>query len=226
MNNFYILEAYEGMTFGVKWAYAGILKPINWGDCQYCPVCGGAVSGKKWLPPRRIQLSSSKINKWGDFVWGAGFQLLVSHKFKEVYEHVGLSGIDEFSQPVEIVRMGTLKSGVFPTPPPSYHLIHIPWGGANMDDVASGLQHKHPENITCNYCRVDVSGRKYDRLAIEEGSWNGSDIFIPRNAPGTFMVSEKFKQVAQEQELTNIWLIPAEKYAYDEFRSGLWYVKE
>lgn len=226
MNSFYVIEPADGKMFGTKWAYADIIPPINRGDSQYCPVCGEAVSGLQWLPPHRIKLSSAKPEKWGDFVWGAGFPLLLSSKFKAIYEREGLSGIADFSSPVEVVRMGTLKSGQFPMPSPVYHLIHVPWGGANQDDAASGLKRELPEKITCAFCREGVTWKKQERVVIEEGSWDGSDIFIPRNAPIQFMVSERFKQIADRYEFKNMWLIPAEKYGYDERRRGFWYVNE
>ena len=226
MNKFFVLKPEEGLRFGRKWAYAQIQKPDNTGEAQHCPVCGDPVSQMKWLPPHNIKLSSAKPQKWGDIVWGAGFPLLVSSKFKGVYERESLSGIADFSPPVEMVRMGILKSGPFPNPPPSYHLIHLPWGGANQDDAASGLQHELPNKITCTYCRSGVTWRKQDRIVIEDGSWDGSDIFKPRNAPIQFMISERFKQIADEYEFKNTWFIPAEKYGYDEHRPGLWYVNE
>ncbi len=226
MNTFYILEPEEGIRFGRKWAYADLIPPVNRGDCQYCPVCGGAVSGFRWLPHHRIKLSSAKSGKWGDFVWGAGFPLLVSSKFKEIYEREGLKGIEEFSAPIEIVRMGTLKSGQSPVSPPAYHLIHVPWGGANQDDSASGLTYEHPEKIKCAFCRSGFAWKKQERVIVEEGSWNGSDIFKPRNAPMPFLVSQRFKEVAEAYGFKNMWLIPAEKYGYDERRPGLWYVND
>lgn len=226
MNKFYVIEPADGKMFGTKWAYAEPLEPSNLGESQKCPVCGGAVSLRRWLPPHRIKLSSAKPSKWGDFVWGAGSPLLVSSKFREIYEQEELSGIEEFSFPVEIIRMGTLKSGQFPIPPPTYHLIHVLWGGANQDDVASGLTHEHPEVINCSFCRVGVTWRKQERIVIEKGSWNGSDIFKPTNAPVPFMVSERFKRLVEHNLLTNIWLIPAERFAYDERRPGLWFVKD
>lgn len=226
MNKFFVLEPEEGVMFGRKWAYAEPLKPNNTGDSQKCPVCGDPVGALRWLPPHRIKLSSAKSEKWGDFVWGAGFPLLVSTAFKEVYEQEGLTGISDFSPPVEVVRMGTLKSGQFPNPPPTYHLIHVPWGGANQDDTASGLRRELPEKITCAYCRSGFSWKKQDRIVIEEGSWDGSDIFEPRNAPIQFMVSERFKHIADNYKFKNMWLIQAEKYGYDERRRGLWYVND
>ena len=169
-------------------------------------------------------MSSAKPEKWGDFVWGAGFPLLVSSKFKEIYDQEGLSGISEFSQPVEIVRLGNLKSGHFPELPPPYHLIQVLWGGANQDDTASGLYQEHPEIVICKFCRVGASGRKQQNIVIEEGSWNGNDIFKPRNAPVQFMVSERFRDVTEKYNLKNIWLIPADLYGYDEHRPGLWFM--
>lgn len=216
MKKFFVLESEEGIMFGRRWAYAEILSYDNSGDSQKCPVCGGAVSLRRWLPPHKIKLSSAKPEKWGDFVWGAGFPLLVSCRFKEIYDKEGLSGISDFSSSVDVVRMGTLKSGQFPNPPPIYHLIHVPWGGANQDDIASGLIRELPEKVKCTYCRSGFSWKKQDRIVIEENSWDGSDIFKPRNAPVQFMVSERFKHIVDKYEFKNIWLIPAEYYSYDE----------
>jgi hypothetical protein len=226
MNKFFVLESEEGIRFGRKWSYAEPLTPINLGESENCPICSSPVSSKMWLPPHKIKISSAKPEKWGDFVWGAGFPLLVSCRFKEVYDKEGLSGISYFSSPVDVVRMGPLKSGQFSNPPPIYHLIHVPWGGANQDDTASGLKYEQPEKITCAYCRSGFSWQKQDRIVIEEGSWDGSDIFKPRNAPVQFMVSGRFKHIAEGCDFKNIWLIPAENYGFDVRRRGLWYVND
>jgi hypothetical protein len=224
--NFFVLEPANGDLFGRKWAYAEQIEPIHRGDVEHCPVCGRTVSLLSWLPPHRIKLSSAKPEKWGDFVWGAFPSLLVSAKFKEIYERESLTGISEFFPAVEVVRMGTLKSGEFPLQPPVYHLIRVPWGGANQDDAASGLVHERPEKITCSYCRVGVTWRKQHRVIIEEGSWKGQDIFKPRAAPVNFMVSERFKRVVEEYALSNLWMIPSEKFAYDERGHHGWYIND
>lgn len=228
--NFYVLEPENGDMFGRKWAYAEIIEPSNSGESDECPVCHKTVSQLRWLPPHRIKLSTSKPEKWGDFVWGAGFPLLISGRFKEIYEKEGLSGIDEISPPVEILKAGVRKLPDLPSRHFEYHLIHVPWGGANQDDAASGVSYQNPENIRCSYCRKGVAYRKQVRIVIEDSSWNGSDIFKPRNTPAQFVVSERFKEMAEKYQLNNLWLIPIEKYAYDERRplsEGLsWYVNE
>ena len=226
MNHFYVLEPEKGKLFGIQWAYADLIAPVNRGEYDRCPACGGAVSGLRWIEPRRVKLSSAKPEKWGDFIWGAGFPLIVSERFKTVYEAERLTGIAEFSLPVEVTRVGTRKKGDFPALLPDYHLVSVPWGGANQDDVASEVVHEKPEKIVCAYCRLGVSWRKQPRIIIEENTWDGSDIFRPRGAPIQFMVSERFKEVAEAHSFKNIWLIPSEKYGYDVRRPGLWYIHE
>lgn len=222
--NFYVLEPDGGLLFGTKWAYADQVDPVRRGESKKCPVCGGHVTGLSWLPPHRIKLSSAKPEKWGDILWGAGFLLMVSDRFKTIYEAEGLTGITVFHPPAEIVRVGRGKAGDLPPSLPQYHLIEIVWNGANQDDVASEVVREKP--VKCSYCRVGGFPRRQQRIAIEQGSWAGVDIFTPRGAPVRIMVSERFKQVAEAHALKNVWLIPAEKYAYDEHRPGLWYVRE
>ncbi|MBE7528194.1 MAG: hypothetical protein HS099_00475 [Ardenticatenaceae bacterium] len=92
MSEFFVLKPEEGIRFGTKWAFADILDPNNrGGSSKICPVCGQGVGGREWLPPRRIKLSRYKSTWWGDFVWGAGFLLLVSAHFKQIYgNHSGV----------------------------------------------------------------------------------------------------------------------------------------
>ncbi len=219
---FYVLKP-EGILFGTKWAYADQVDPVVISDEaeDYCPVCGRAVGMLKWLPPHRVKLSSAKPEKWGDFVWGAGFTLIVSDRFKSIYEREGLKGIKFFS-PVEVVRVGKRKTGDLPLGLPIYHLIEIVWGGANQDDIASKVVwDKEP---TCPHCRIDGHHIRQEGIVLEESSWNGVDIFEARGAPGVILVSERFKGVVERYGLNNVWLIPAEKYGWDERRPGLWYV--
>lgn len=227
MSEFFVLEPAEGILFGTKWAFADILPPINReNSLETCPVCGKVVRGREWLLPRRIKLSRYKSSWWGDFVWGAGFLLLVSAHFKQVYEQENLQGITKFSEPVEVLKAGTKKMADLPGDPPIYHLIDIVWNGANQDDVASEVINKHPEQIRCSFCRVGGGRLSQSGIIIETDSWTGADIFTPRGGPVRIMVSKRFKEAAEAYDLKNTWFIPAENYAYDETRPGLWYVND
>ena len=155
-------------------------------------------------------------------MWGAGFYLIVSNRFKAVYEREGLTGITAF-YPVEVVRVGTRKRRDLPAGLPTYYLVEIVWGGANQDDVASKVVVKREPS--CSYCRVGSGLIRQEGIILEEGSWTGADIFFARGAPG-IIVSERFKEVVERYGLKNAWLILAEKYAWDEHRPGLWYILE
>ena len=143
-----------------------------------------------------------------------------------MYRLEGLTGIDSFLGPIEFTRLGSRKAGDFSIAPPQYKVVRVPWGGANQDDVASLVTRKHPEKVLCPYCRVGVSGRWQEKVMIEEGSWDGTDIFRPRGAPVSYMVSKRFKDIVEEHQVTNAWLIPSHQYGFDEFRRGLFYVHE
>lgn len=225
---FYVLKS-EGGRFGTKWAYADILDPQNTEDVgPRCPVCGETVGPLVWLLPHRIKLASAKPEKWGDFLWGAGFGLMVSERFKQIYEQEGLRGIVRFWPPVEIVRMGTKKTGDLVPQPPTYYLIEINWDGAAMDEKASEVVVQYPEKPECSYCRQSGRGRlKQKGIILETGSWKGDDIFHARGAGG-ILVSERFKEVAERYRLKNVLLISAERYAYDAHRPHfpLHYVRE
>jgi len=220
---FYVLKPEGGIRFGTKWAYYEEVDPVHIVNEQWdrCPVCGGGVGMLKWLPPYRVKLSSAKPEKWGDFVWGPSVLLMVSERFKAIYEQEGLRGI-EFFEPVEVVRVGTRKRGDLPPDLPRYYMVKVIWDGANQDDVASKVVSKRAPK--CSYCRVGGGLVRQEGIILEEGSWKGADLFWGRGTPGVILVSERFKEVVERYRLKNAWLIPAEKYAWDESRPGLWYI--
>jgi hypothetical protein len=172
-------------------------------------------------------LSSSKAGKWGDIVWGSSY-LLASGRFKEIYEREGLKGITKFHEPAEIVKVGTKRmSDLAGVASPIYHAIEIEWGAAALDLEASEVVFKYPQEERCAYCQTGIKA-KQERVVIKEGSWKGADIFTSRGGP-TEVVSQRFKEVVEKYNLTGMWLIPAEKWAYDENRQVPllnWYVRE
>lgn len=215
--SFYVLKP-DGGLFGRRWAYGEIVEPSNSGPPDRCPQCGAPVSRLKWLPPHRLTLSTSRREKWPDMLWGAGFPLMVSARFREAYEAAGLQGITCFHAPAEILRMGSKRVG---EGVPAYHLIDILWGGANLDDRASGAVR---ENVTCPYDRGSIAFLQ--KVVLEDSSWVGADIFEARGLPARIVVSERSRDAVDAFRLTGAMLIPAERYAYDDTRPGRWYVRD
>jgi hypothetical protein len=225
MSEFFVLEPVDGY-FGTKWAYGEEVDPVYLGDVDRCPVCNQAVSLKKGLPPYRIKLSSGRAEKWGDLLWIGGTTLAFSRRFKDLFEHQRLKGIDSSSGPIEIVRYGARKENELSITHPQYYIIHVPWGGANQDDKSSEVIHRIPEAITCSYCRIGLSKRRQPRIMLDLDSWDGSDIFRARGAMAQYMVSEKFRMVCKENRIRNALLIPGKEYGWDSERSGLWYLNK
>jgi hypothetical protein len=107
---------------------------------------------------------------------------------------------------------------------PTYHLVEIERLGPELDEDASGAVRR---SLECAYCHRGYL-EKWERVIIKPASWTGEDIFFPRGLPGICVVSERFKQIIETCQLTNAWLIPAERYAFDEHRPQLplHYVRE
>lgn len=93
------------------------------------------------------------------------------------------------------------------------------WGAANLDDAASRMVR---ESVKCSFCRSGII-QSWKRVVIEPGSWDGSDIFIPRGLGATILVSQRFKELAETHELKNTLFVPAQNYAYDVKRPGGYY---
>lgn len=217
--NFYVIKPEGGLRFGTKWAYGEKAGKRHYGPAPRCPVCGRPVGMKEWLPPHYIKLSSAKPEKWGDFLWGTFSPFMVSRRFMSIYEREGLRGIAKFYPAAQVVRVGRRKRGELPPEVPEYHLVKVPWGKGLVDDAASGMVRK---GDGCSYCLGTPI--RYERIVLKE--WSGEDVFTPRGVYGVIMVSERFKEVVERYGVTNVWLIPAECYGYDEKRQGLWYVRE
>ncbi len=224
---FYVLEAFEAMLFHTRWAYASPEEPKNYGDAMRCPICGGYVSMLKWLPPYCVHLSSADPRKWGDFVWGAGIDApLVSVRFKEAYEGTNLQGILGFRGPVEIVRIGKRRRGDLPSVLPTYYIADIERLGPATDPGKEERIYTPGTRVPCGFCQVTEGGwlQRQARVVVDIDTWRGEDIFIARGGPSQPIVSERFKEFAEQHRFTNMWLIPTEYYAHDSPLGG-WYVR-
>lgn len=219
MTQFYLLLS-DGGIFGTKWAYGEVAEPVLIGNAQVCPVCGTPISMLKWMPPHYIKLSSSKPERWGDLLWGAGFSLMVSAKFRSVYAENGLTGISNYDPPATVVKIGRLTPGMFPGQLPEYSQVEIVWNGANLDDEKSRVVRG---STVCEFHRDGI--REMDQIVLEAQTWIGVDVFVARGLSGKIIVSDRFLEVFHGNELKNAQFIPIEKASYDIHRPGGWFVK-
>jgi hypothetical protein len=167
-----------------------------------------------WLPPFRVELKLYGT-EFGDFAFlGASDDILVSQRFKEIYEAAGLTGLPAFDM-VEVVKV---KSRRRKRPdPPAYFRVAVPYSRTAVDLAASEFEWLEPP--TCPECHT-ANIIRWKRLIIEESTWTGDDIFRPRGMPGEFLVSERFKDTCETHQITNAVFHPAETYGHD-FYPGL-----
>jgi hypothetical protein len=210
---FYVLRPRGNRRFGTVFAFADVLDPHNVGDNRVkgvCPQCREGLGMLPWLPPHRVKLSS---RRYPDLLWGAGFDLMVSARFRALYEAAGMTGILRFDPPAEVVRVGRVPAAAVDPPPPVYHNIIYQHGGADLDDERSGAWRL---SVPCDYCRPSIDA--VDRVTLRPGSWTGSDIFVAYGLPGHRLATHRLRDLILDNALTNALLIPAEEYSMDRGR--------
>jgi hypothetical protein len=170
-----------------------------------------------WLPPYRVKLRLHGEEP-GDFIQvnGAGTNLIISERFVDAYRAAGLTGLQGFG-PVEVLKVqrqrGSPKRKSFTLQ--SYFAVTMTFGSALVDEARSHILRPRP--FDCDYCRA-IGTDGINGFTLEPESWNGDDAFQPRGLPGTLVVSERFARLVTEHGLTNMDLIPTERYVWDPLR--------
>jgi hypothetical protein len=189
--------------------------PVNTGSGLECPLCGKPVSMLPWLPPYRAELQFWG-KEAGDIAFGTGDQLLVSGRFKQLWEKAGLLGLSGFER-VEIVKTknyGRRKKGLKPAG--DYYVVRIATSRAAIDDVASGLI-REGEGLPCEECRYRGIIKRARSIVLEEGTWSGEDIFYPRGLTGEIITSERYRDFHMSNKINNGLLVPADEYGFDSY---------
>lgn len=182
----------------------------NAGPALRCPQCGDIASLLSWEPPYQGELVLHGKN-FGDLVDGPSGGLLVTERFAHDFQAEGLTGLSGF-HPVDIKRVRRRGRGPKPGPPPGYLYVTPSYGHAALDLERSRILRKKP--VTCSWCRY-AGPDAINGLFVEDGTWNGDDIFRPRGMWGVVFVSERFKRFAERHAMSNMALIPIEKYVWD-----------
>ena len=111
-------------------------------------------------------------SKFGDVAFASSSELLVSRRFRQLWEESGLVGLGEF-EPVEIVKVvphrGPLVGEV-----PVYFKATVCRSQAAIDLVASGFEFDTPPQ--CSFCLLG-SVRRWKRIVIGVDTWSGEDMF-------------------------------------------------
>ncbi len=184
----------------------------NMGEAPRCQACGRFIGLLTWLPPFRVEIEAFGRD-YGDVV-PIGNDLLVTQRFKAIYEGLGLTGLTSFEL-VEIINVRQ-KSRLRRTydPPLYFKTGVIRPGRTAVAPEASGYEWEG-EGPTCPVCLIDDTLRRYARIVIDSRTWAGEDIFYPRGGGVNFVVSERFKNACESHDIRNACFIPTEEYSYD-----------
>jgi len=185
------------------------IEPLNRSedDSFLCPECGYILVWTKWVEPRGVRLSKPLF---GDVVFDSD-DMLVSQRFKDLYEESDLKGITAFHKLDKVLVSRNTKKQL---EPPTYYYIEVAVANAIFDpekttalplgrnkknyDIREGVKR-------CRLCHP----YNYDTMAHIKGFGikylddNLLDIFAiyPRAKEKHF--SQKFVDWALENNITN-----------------------
>lgn len=212
---FYHLERFPEAEHLIHRTDYIITSDANVGDAPRCPICGRFTGMRMWLPPYQVELDCWG-KAFGDMVLGtASDDILVSQRFKSLWEEQGLSGLSGF-EPVEVLKVKRRKAK---GDPPRYFKAKVERSWTALDHKASGTVWGDTQNARalCAECRQNPTSsgvEAIERVIIEPGTWRGEDLFVPRGLPD-FLASERFNEFRDAYGIANAVLIPAEEYSFD-----------
>lgn len=197
MREFYLLNSIE-LFFDKHFAYAQPVEQLVGGRTgQMCPVCGTPVGSLEWLEPRKVKFSKPK---YGEFVYG--IDLLVSERFKMLYESSGLKGIQSFL-PVEVVKAKVAHLRGKPLPDTQYYVLTLVRSNTRLDLKRSKVSGQKRER-RCTLCAPFGSTiDEIDGLYIDDSSWEGESIFHIYAMGDNIFISQEFVDFCLEHKFTN-----------------------
>jgi hypothetical protein len=182
-------------------------------NSRRCSECLEPLGGRTWLPPYRVELDVGGAY-FADVVGGAG-DLLVSDRFRAIYEENNLTGLSNFTL-ADVVRI--LRRPKHECVVPEYYKVDVVRSRACIDLVRSGFEWTRPVSI----CRECLKGRgeplmRWKKLVIDPATRGPEDIFMARGA-NRILLSERFKSVYDANGLKGAILAPAAEHEVDFYK--------
>jgi len=122
---FYTLD---NMNYDRFYALFDSIEPYNdVEDPVLCPECGRILIWRKWIEPRCVKLSKPLF---GDVALNLVDNMIVSQRFKNLYEQSGLKGIKSFNPIDKVLVSRNAKKQLIP---PMYYHIELEMANAVYD---------------------------------------------------------------------------------------------
>ncbi|MFV0317965.1 MAG: hypothetical protein ACK5O2_13525 [Microthrixaceae bacterium] len=199
---FYVLSPARGSTADTEFFKT---EPITRGEAPACLSCGRFVGMRRWMAPHHAQVVVHGESA-GDFAFASSSEFLVSDAVVAALEDEGLTGLEDLE---EVAVSSTLRAA--PASPRRYFFGAVSLKGADIDPSRSDIE--RAAVVECDDCLSNgISSIR--GFALEDGTWSGADVFVPRGLPGVVVVSEAFGRVAEERDFSNIELVPTERFTW------------
>lgn len=186
--------------------------PAQFGEAPLCGGCGRPIGHEPWLGPYKVQLELWGKD-FGDLAFGPGGGLLVSEKFKNLYEQEGLCGLANFIT-VTVENVEFVNEEMAGKEPPGYYFTTVCNSGAEVDAEASGIE--SATAVVCDECRGGYI-KRFARVELVPDTIGDEDIFVARGLPNLFIAGERFKEFCERNEIKNALLVEAQSYSEDFF---------
>lgn len=205
MREFYLLNSIE-IFHDKHFAYAVPFEQQVGSTGPACPKCGGPIGRLEWLEPRKVKFSKPK---YGEFVYG--HNLLVSERFKTLYESSGLKGIQSFL-PVEVAKARVAHLRGKPLPDTQYYALELVRSYARLDLKLSKISGQKQEH-RCDLCTpLPITMNEIDGLYLDDSEWKGESIFHLHEMGATIFISQEFVDFCLEHKFTNFKCINTKDY--------------
>ena len=176
----------------------------------------------------RAALAKTKAKKWPDII-GSGYASwfrIVSKRTLDACESEGLGTFPCFPVQIQPPYPATLQE----EPPEYFRLDYQNMIGCELDYEASGYLDtqicSNCGSFTFDWDKMLVSHfEKIRPYVLKADSWNGKDIFCPKEIPTMMFCTDKFVDCAQKYQLSNFHFCPFEIGSGTAFK-GVNYLKK
>jgi len=164
-------------------------KGTDW-EGIVCPKNDGHRRAGNRIGQLKIEIKTKKI---GDFLNTFLSEWLISDKVAEIFNDCGFTGYE--LKPVSVCNM---------------ELPHKLWefvvcGKGGGSNPASGIYLKSE----CPYCHHKVYSAFENGIIVDENNWDGSDFFTITGYRRYILVTERVKNVVEENQLKGVKFIPS-----------------
>jgi hypothetical protein len=145
-----------------------------------------------------------EVEQWGlhyaDIVLRHLAGLIVSARFIEVFAANHLQGLHSIAT-ISVVNI-RFRAGETIETLPSYFKASVNYGSAVIDQQASDYIWRDKTQV-CPKCLFGGGLKRFERLVIDESTWNGDDIFWPTGGTRT-IVTERFRKVCVDNDVSGV----------------------